>query len=94
MSFNMYQCNQVLIPVRPSNTSDFDCGRICEVCALLKVALLKVHYLRYLRCEGICEVSLHVMHSHERRLPGSICDDEFEACSELLLSVMLAKRRL
>jgi hypothetical protein len=34
------------------------------------------------------------MHSHERRLPGNIIDDEFEVCFEHLLSVMLAKRRL
>ena len=35
-----------------------------------------------------------VMQSHERRLPGSMIDDEFEVCFELMLSVMLAKRRL
>jgi hypothetical protein len=34
------------------------------------------------------------MHSHEPRLPGSIIDDEFEACFELVLSVVLAKRRM
>jgi hypothetical protein len=35
------------------------------------------------------------MHLHDRRLPGSMVDDEFEVCFELLLSViMLAKRRL
>jgi hypothetical protein len=39
-------------------------------------------------------VQWHVMHSHERRLPGSMIDDEFEVCFELLLSVVLAKRRM
>jgi hypothetical protein len=35
------------------------------------------------------------MHSHERRLAGSIIDDEFEVCFELLFSVVvLAKRRM
>jgi hypothetical protein len=39
-------------------------------------------------------VQWYVIHSHERRLPGSMIDDELEVCFELLLSVMLAKRRL
>jgi hypothetical protein len=43
---------------------------------------------------GIVLVQWYVMHSHERRLPGSMIDDELEVCFELLLSVMLAKRRL
>jgi hypothetical protein len=35
------------------------------------------------------------MHSHEHRLAGSMIDDEFEVCFELLLlSVVLAKRRM
>jgi hypothetical protein len=29
------------------------------------------------------------MHSHERRLAGSIIDDEFEVCFELLFSVVV-----
>jgi hypothetical protein len=33
----------------------------------------------------------YVVHSHERRLAGSMIDDEFEAYFELLPSVMLAK---
>jgi hypothetical protein len=43
---------------------------------------------------GTVLVQWYVMHSHERRLPGSMTDDEFEICFELLLSVVLAKRRL
>jgi hypothetical protein len=43
---------------------------------------------------GTVLVQWYVMHAHERRLPGSMIDDEFEVCFELLLSVMLAKRRL
>jgi hypothetical protein len=34
------------------------------------------------------------MHSHERRVPGSMIDDEFEVCFKLLLSVMITKRRV
>jgi hypothetical protein len=43
---------------------------------------------------GTVLVRWYVMHSHERRLPGSTIDDEFEVCFELFLVVMLAKRRL
>jgi hypothetical protein len=43
---------------------------------------------------GTVLVQWYVMHSHERCLPGSMIHDEFEVCFELLLSVMLAKRRL
>jgi hypothetical protein len=44
---------------------------------------------------GTVLVQWYVMHSHERRLPGSIIDGEFEVCFELMLSVVvLAKRRL
>jgi hypothetical protein len=43
---------------------------------------------------GAVLVQWYVMHSHERRLPGSMIDDEFEVCFKLMLSVMLAKRRM
>jgi hypothetical protein len=43
---------------------------------------------------GTVLVQWYVMHSHERRLPDTMIDDEFEVCFELLLSIMLAKRRL
>jgi hypothetical protein len=43
---------------------------------------------------GTARVQWYVMHSHECRLPGSMIDDEFEVCFELLLSVVLAKRRM
>jgi hypothetical protein len=43
---------------------------------------------------GTVLVQWYVMHSHERRLHGSMIDDEFQVCFELLFSVMLAKRRL
>jgi hypothetical protein len=33
-----------------------------------------------------------VAYPQERRLPGSMIDDEFEVCFELLLTVVLAKR--
>jgi hypothetical protein len=42
---------------------------------------------------GTIPVQWSVMHSHERRVPGSMIDDELEVCFELLLSVMLTKRR-
>jgi hypothetical protein len=42
---------------------------------------------------GMVFVQWYVWHSHERRLAGSMNDDEFEVCFELLLSVVLAKRR-
>jgi hypothetical protein len=41
---------------------------------------------------GTVIVQWYVMHSNERRLPGSMIDDEIEVCFELLLSDMLAKR--
>jgi hypothetical protein len=43
---------------------------------------------------GTVLVQWYVVHSHERRLPGSMIDDEFEVCFKLLLSIMLAKRRM
>jgi hypothetical protein len=43
---------------------------------------------------GTVLVQWYVMHSHERRLLGSMIDDELRFVSQLLLSVMLAKRRL
>jgi hypothetical protein len=41
---------------------------------------------------GAILVQWYVMHSQERRLPGSMIDDEFEVCFELLLSVVIACR--
>jgi hypothetical protein len=48
------------------------------------------------RATAACSQGLQwgVMHSLERRLAWSMIDDEFIAYFELLLSVMLAKRRL
>jgi hypothetical protein len=43
---------------------------------------------------GTVLVEWYAVHSHERRLAGSIIDYEFEVCFELLLSVVLAKRRM
>jgi hypothetical protein len=43
---------------------------------------------------GTVPVQWYAMHPHERRLAGSMIDDEFEVCFELLLSFVLAKRRL
>jgi hypothetical protein len=43
---------------------------------------------------GTVIVQWYVMHSHERRLPGSMIDGELEVCFEVLLSVVLAKRRM
>jgi hypothetical protein len=43
---------------------------------------------------GTVLVEWYVVHSHERRLPGSMIDDEFEVCFELQVPVMLAKRRM
>jgi hypothetical protein len=39
-------------------------------------------------------VQWYVVHSHGRRLAGSMIDDDIEVCFELVLSVVLAKRRL
>jgi hypothetical protein len=41
----------------------------------------------------MCESRHSKLHLHERRLARSMIDDEFEAGFELLLSVVLAKRR-
>jgi hypothetical protein len=43
---------------------------------------------------GTVLVLWYVVHSHERRLAGSMIEEEFEVCFELLLSLGLAKRRL
>jgi hypothetical protein len=44
---------------------------------------------------GTFLVQWYVMHSHERRLAGSMTiDDEFEVCFEFRLLVVLAKRRM
>jgi hypothetical protein len=41
---------------------------------------------------GTVLVQWYVVHSYEHRLAGSMIEDEFEVCFELLLSVVLAKR--
>jgi hypothetical protein len=43
---------------------------------------------------GTVIVQWYVVHSHKRRLAGSMIDNEFEVCFELLLLIVLAKRRM
>jgi hypothetical protein len=36
----------------------------------------------------------YVVHSNERRMAGSMIDDDLEVCFEVLLSIVLTNRRL
>jgi hypothetical protein len=54
------------------------------VCETLTLASCGVSAVRYGSRTMVCNAL-----SHERRLPGSTIDDEFEACFELLLELLL-----
>jgi hypothetical protein len=68
----------------------------CLLHVIGRFQLVKVQHSprAWLARYGTVLIQWYVMHSHERRLPGSMIDDEFEVCFEFLLSVVLAKRRV